>query len=128
METPPKRVSFWQARLRSFVYAWRGIVALVRTQGNARIHLAATVVVGVLGLVLKISGGEWCLLALACGLVWAAEGFNAALEVLADRVSTERDEKIGRAKDLGAGAVLLAAIAAAIVGGLVFGPRLLALL
>ncbi len=126
MKTPPERPSFWRARLASFRYAWRGIVFLVRSQGNARLHLAATVAVMVLGLLLRVSRGEWCLLALATGLVWAAEGVNTAVELLADRITTERDERIGRAKDIAAGAVLLAAVAAAVVAAFVFLPRLFA--
>lgn len=88
--------------------------------------MATVATVGV-GLAFRISGGEWALLTLAMGLVWVAEAMNTAVEVLADRVSAERDERIGRAKDLAAGGVLLAAIAAVIVGGFVFVPRLLAL-
>jgi diacylglycerol kinase len=127
MSIPPERGSFWRARFASFRYAWRGLVALVRTQINGRVHLVATVTTLGMGLAFRISGGEWALLILAMGLVWVAEAMNTAVEVLADRVSTERDERIGRAKDLAAGGVLLAAIAAVIVGGFVFVPRLLAL-
>jgi diacylglycerol kinase (ATP) len=125
MSAPPEPRSFWKGRLHSFRYAWRGIVALVRTQPNARIHLAASVAVLAAGFVLGISGGEWGLLALAMGLVWSAEAMNTAIEVLADRVTTEQDERIGRAKDLAAGAVLLASVAAAVIGGIVFLPRVL---
>lgn len=128
MSTPPERTDFWRARLRSFRYAWRGVVILVCTQGNARIHLAATVAVAALGATLRITRGEWAILLLASGLVWAAEAMNSAVESLGDRVTLERDERIGRAKDLAAGAVLLAAIAAAIAGACIFVPRLLALL
>jgi diacylglycerol kinase (ATP) len=117
-------MGFWRARLVSFRYAWRGIVALLLGKGNARVHLAATIAVVIAGLLLRISGGEWCLLALACGLVWVAEGLNTAVEVLANRISVERDEQIGLAKDLAAGAVLLAAIAAVTVGAFIFGPRI----
>jgi diacylglycerol kinase (ATP) len=102
-------------------------VFLVRTQGNARVHLAATVIVIILGAVLGVSRGEWCLLALAAGMVWAAEGLNSAVEWLADHVTTEHHERIGRVKDMAAGAVLLAAVAAAVVGGCVFLPRIWAL-
>ncbi len=128
MKLPPGRKSFWWARLASFRHAWRGIVFLVRTQGNARLHLAATILVIVLGVVLHVTRGEWCLLALAAGPVWAAEALNTAVEYLSDHVCMEHHERIGRVKDLAAGAVLLAAIAAAIVGGIVFGPRLWALM
>ncbi|MGH7337754.1 MAG: diacylglycerol kinase, partial [Myxococcota bacterium] len=58
-------------------------------------------------------------------LVWVAEAFNSALEALADAVHPERDARVGRAKDTAAGAVLVAAIASAVIGALVFGPRLL---
>jgi diacylglycerol kinase (ATP) len=128
MSAPDAGEGFWRARLRGFVYAWRGIVVLVRTQGNARIHLVATAAVGVAGLIFRVSAGEWAILALAAGLVWAAEALNTAIEVLADRVTTERDERIGRAKDLAAGGVLFAAIAAAIAGVCIFLPKLWAML
>jgi len=125
MKPPP--AGFWWARLRSFRYAWRGIVYLVRTQGNARLHLASTILVVILGFVLHVTRGEWCLLALASGMVWAAEALNSALEYLADHVTMEHHERIGRVKDMAAGGVLLAAIAAAIIGGVVFIPKLLVL-
>jgi diacylglycerol kinase (ATP) len=128
MSKPPERRSFGRARLASFVYAWRGIVLLIRTQGNARIHLAATIAMIAAGCALDVGRGEWCLLALAAGLVWVTEAVNTALEVLGNRITTERDEQIGRAKDLAAGAVLLSSIAAAVVGGIVFVPRLSALI
>jgi diacylglycerol kinase (ATP) len=67
------------------------------------------------------------LLALAMGMVWAAEALNTAIEYLSDHVCTEHHERIGRVKDLAAGGVLLAAIAAMVVGGIVFLPRVWAL-
>ena len=88
-----------------------------------RLHFAATIAVIIAGFALKVTAGEWSALVLAIGLVWAAEGLNTAIEILADRVSRERDVHIGRAKDTAAGAVLIAAIAAAIVGVLILGPR-----
>lgn len=125
---PDRRPGFVAARLRSFGYAWRGIVWLVLTQGNALVHLAATVGVVGAGIYWKVTAGEWLALVLAMSTVWLAEGLNTAVEALADRISTEKDPLIGRAKDVAAGAVLIAAIAAAIVGGIVFCPRILALL
>ena len=119
---------FWRARLRSFRFAARGVREMIRAGGNARIHFAATIAVIIAGVVLKVTAGEWSALVLAIGLVWAAEGLNTAIEILANRISREHDELIGRAKDAAAGAVLLAAIAAAIVGLLVLGPRVWALI
>ncbi len=124
---PEPPLGFWRGRGKSFACAWRGIVSLLHTQMNARIHLLATVAVIVAGFVLRIPRGEWVPLAFAIGIVWIAEAANTALELLADRISREHDEMIGRAKDVAAGAVLLAAITAAIIGALVLGPHVWAL-
>ena len=116
------------ARWKAFIYAWRGWVTLVKTQWNARVHLAATVMVCALGFWLQITAGEWCAVVLAIGLVWAAEAVNTAVEALGDRITRESDESIGRAKDLAAGGVLFAALVAVVIGAIVIGPRLYVLL
>ena len=113
-------------RAQSFVDAGRGIRFLLAGQPNARIHALATVAAIALGAVLELTPGEWCWIALAIALVWVAEAFNSALEELADAVHPNRDPRVGRSKDLAAGAVLVAAIASAVIGALVFGPRLVA--
>lgn len=113
-------------RLRSFGYAGRGIALLLVHEPNARIHLVATVAAAALGAWLGLPAGEWCWIALAIGLVWVAEGMNSALEALADAVHPDYDARVGRAKDVAAGAVLVAAIVSVVIGALVFGPRLLA--
>ena len=115
-----------RARAQSFVDAGRGIAALLATQANAWIHLLATIAAVALGLWLGLDAAEWCWIAIAIALVWVTEAFNSALEALADAVHPARDARIGRAKDLAAGAVLVAAIAAAVIGALLFGPRLFA--
>lgn len=110
--------------LKGFAYAWRGIVA--GTAGrNFRVMLAAAIVVVVLGCLLNISLMEWCLVTLAMGLVLSLELFNTAGEKLVDILSPDHDPRYGMVKDILAGAVLVAALAAAIVGALVFLPRLL---
>ena len=98
----------------------------MRTQANARIHLAATVLVVAAGVASGLSRGEWCAIVAVVVLVWVTEGLNTAIETLVDLVSPEHHPLAGRAKDLAAGAVLCAAIAAVGVGLLVFGPRLFA--
>jgi diacylglycerol kinase (ATP) len=113
--------------MRSFGFAGRGIVLLLRTQPNARIHAVATVLAVGAGWALGISRLEWCAVIGVSGLVWMAEGMNTAIESVVDLVSPEWQALAGRAKDVAAGAVLLASIAAAIVGALIFGPRLWAL-
>lgn len=112
---------------RSFGHAFRGIGDLLRTQANARIHLAATLAVIAAGIGFGLSRVEWVAIVAAIGLVWTAEGVNTAIEAVVDLISPQPHPLARRAKDVAAGAVLLAAIAAAVIGGLIFGPRLLAL-
>jgi len=112
-------------RLASFVHALQGARVLVSSQHNARIHLAATALAIILGFVLDISAGEWIAVVLSIGLVWCAEAVNTAIELLGDEISLDRRERIGRAKEVAAFAVLASAIAAACVGILVFGKYLL---
>ncbi len=114
------------ARLRSFRYAGRGVWTLLRTQHNAWIHALATLAVATLAGLLGVSRQEWALLVLAAVAVWSAEGLNTALEALCDVASPGLHPLVERAKDVAAGAVLLAAGGAAVVGLLVLGPPLLA--
>ena len=113
-------------RARSFLHAFRGIALVVRSQHNAWIHAVATIAVVIAGLLFHVERWEWCALVFAFGLVWAAEALNTALEFLADEVSQERRALIGKAKDAAAAGVLLAAMAAAVIGAIVFFPHVLA--
>lgn len=117
------RLTLW----RSFAYAFRGAFLMLHTQRNARIHALATVAVVVLGALLGLGIGEWLWIVAAIAMVWVAEGLNTAIESLADAVSTEFHPRIRDAKDASAASVLLAAIAAAVIGALVFVPHLWAL-
>ena len=110
-------------RLRSFVHAARGVFHL-RTEPNARIHLVAAFFALTAGVTVRLSGVEWALIVFAIALVLAAEALNTALEYLANATMPNRHPLVGTAKDLGAGAVLIAAVAAAIIGVLVLGPHL----
>ncbi len=115
-------------RLSSFRYAWQGIVALVRDEHNARIHLVAAVVASVMGLALKITTFEWVAIIGCIGVVIATEAMNSAVEAVCDKVSPEKHELIKKAKDCGAAAVLVVSISAALIGAIIFVPKLLALL
>lgn len=114
-----------RSRLQAFRYAVQGLGDMLRTEQNARIHAGATIVVVAVGIAWQIERVEWLALTLAIAMVWCAEGFNTALESLCDVVSSEYHPKIARAKDIAAGAVLIAATGASVVGMLVFGRRLL---
>ena len=113
-----------RARLRSFRYAFAGMRLLFGEEHNARIHATITVLVVVAGIVLRVSPVEWGVLVICIGMVLAAEAFNSAIERVANYLTTDRDDRIRDIKDLAAGAVLLCAIAAAIVGLIVFVPHI----
>lgn len=101
---------------------------LLSSEHNARIHFAAAVAVVAVGLLLHLERWEWCVVILSVGGVFMAEGFNSAVEALADKVSPEFSPLIGKAKDIAAGAVLLFVIGVVIVGLVVFMPHIMSLL
>lgn len=112
-------------RIASFAYAFKGVLTLVRGEHNAWIHLLATVAVVSAGLWFDVSRMEWVALVICVAMVWTAEALNTAIEYLADAISRDFNEKLGHAKDTAAAGVLLSAIAALLVAGLIFGPRVL---
>lgn len=110
--------------LRSFKFALAGMVHLVRFENNAQFHFLATLLVVFTGYWLKIDRNEWIILVIAMALVWSAEAFNSAIEKLCDKVEPEKDPVIGPVKDMAAAGVLFLAIAAAIVGCMIFLPKI----
>lgn len=110
------------ARLKSFSHALSGLGFMLRTQHNAWIHLVATTIVVLAGLWLKLGPHDWRWIVLAIALVWVAEIVNTAFEHLCDVVQPEFHLSVQAAKDVAAGAVLVAALAAATIGVLVFLP------
>ncbi|HWD29212.1 MAG TPA: diacylglycerol kinase family protein [Rhizomicrobium sp.] len=111
-------------RLKSFRHAFAGIGLMLRTQHNAWLHLAATAVVIAAGLTLHISAGDWRWLVVAIVLVWVSEAMNTAFEHLCDVVSPDFHASVKLSKDIAAGAVLITAIGALVIGALVFLPYL----
>ena len=112
-------------RLRSFRFAFNGIRLLIVKEHNAWIHCFAAVCVLIAGFVLGLSRMEWVAVCFAIGIVLSAEAVNSSIEALADVVSPEYNEAIKKTKDLAAGAVLILAIVAAVVGLLIFVPKLM---
>lgn len=111
-------------RVKSFGHAGAGLVFLLKFEPHARIHLLATTLVIIAAITLDVTRQDWLWLTLAIALVWTFEAMNTAIEHLCDVVSPEHSESVKRAKDVAAGAVLIAAIAAAIIGLTVFIPHL----
>lgn len=122
---PPQ--GLWRQRVASFGYAVRGVGAALRSEIHLRFHAAATVAVIGAGLYFHIMRLEWALVALAVTSVWTAELLNTALEALTDLASPAYHPLAGKTKDVAAGAVLLAALGALVVGLLVFGPHIVGL-
>ena len=116
-----------KARLASFTNAWRGLTRFVRQEHNAWIHCGMTIVVVLAGFLFKLSNVEWLAVVFAIGLVLAGEAINSAIERLSDVVQPEWDDRIRDVKDISAGAVLICAITAAIIGIIVFLPKLIML-
>ena len=120
-ETSPRL----RKRIDAFRHAGRGLATMVRTEAHAKIHAQATIVVVAGGLWVGLTRLEWVAIVLTIAAVWSLEAVNTAIEAICDRVSPEPDPLIGVAKDVAAGAVLVAAIAAVVVAVLIFGPHLL---
>lgn len=108
--------------LKGFFYATKGIISFLRTERNGWFHCCAIVVVTIAGFHFNINRMEWIAVLLCFGLVLAAEAFNTAIERLVNLVSPKRNPIAGDVKDIAAGAVLICAIVAAIIGLLIFMP------
>lgn len=114
-----------KSRLKSFAFAGAGIGKLVKAEHNAWIHCLAILVVTGAGCYFRITRPEWIAIILCFALVLAAEAFNTAIEKLTDKISAETSTIAADVKDIAAGGVLICAIAAAIVGVIIFIPYLL---
>lgn len=110
--------------LKSFKYAFQGIKFLVKDENNFRYHLLAAAVAIALGFYLQIDTTEWLIIIIMIGLVLMAEAFNTSLEKLMDILHPELHPKVGKAKDIAAAAVLIIAIAAAVIGIIIFTGKL----
>ena len=115
-------------RIKSFSYAFAGLKVLFREEHNSWIHAVAAVLAVVMGFLFRISPMEWIAVVIVIGMVLSAEILNSSLERTADFVKAERDDRKRDIKDLGAAAVLVCAIAAAVVGIIIFLPKIVAML
>lgn len=118
------RHNAWRDKFR---WAARGLVQALRSERNFRVHLAVALAVIVAAAALRASLVEWCVLTLCITVVLAAEMLNTALEHLARAITQDHSEQIRDALDTSGGAVLLAAIGSAVVGGAILLNRLGAL-
>lgn len=110
--------------LASYGHGIRGIRLAFQYESAMRFHLAATVGVMLVNVLLQISRTEWLITLMLIGLIWMAEVFNTALEKLADRVSGDQDVLIGQAKDLASGAVSILCLLAVVCALIIYLPYL----
>lgn len=113
-----------RTRLRSFRFAFSGLLQFFFEEHNAIVHLLATVIVTIMAVYFRIDGTELLALVIVTGGVWVAELLNTAIEQVMNMVSPERHPKVKYIKDLAAAAVLVAALVALITAGIIFIPRL----
>ena len=117
---------FLLLRIRSFKHAFSGWWFVISTQKNSWVHMIATICVIVLSLWLKLPARDWAILFVVIGMVWIAEFLNTALEAVVDLASPSHHPLAKVGKDVGAAAVLIAAMVSVIAGLLIMGPPLLA--
>lgn len=110
---------------KSFGYAFQGIYTCISKERNMKIHCGFSALVVLAGIILKLSVTEWCICLTLFGLVMALELVNTSVEAVVDLVTEERKPLAKIAKDTAAGAVLIAAIMAAIIGCIIFIPKIL---
>lgn len=115
---------FFQTRAHSFSYAFAGWWFVLRTQRNAWIHATVSLLVIGASLWLGLERRDWALIILAITLVWIAEFINTALEAIVDMASPQDHYLAKIGKDVGAAAVLIAAVSSVVIGLLILGPPL----
>jgi len=117
-------LQFFQTRAHAFRCAFSGWWYVLRTQRNAWIHAVVSILVIGLGFWLGLTAHDWAVIIIAIAMVWTAEFVNTALEAVVDLASPQQHKLARVGKDVGAAAVLIAAISSVVVGLLVFGPPL----
>jgi len=122
------QMGYWEKRKLAFGYAIKGILCFFKEEAHAKIHLTLAIGVIAAGFIYQLSFTEWVSCLLCIALVLVAEMFNSALENIIDLVSPNHHNLAGRAKDIGAGAVLVASTISAGIGLWIFVPKILSTL
>jgi len=116
--------TFITSRIAAFGHAFRGWAYVLKTQHNAWIHSVVAIIVFALGLWLKLSTTDWAILIVTIAIVFTAEFINTSIEAVVDLASPTHHPLAKVGKDVGAAAVLVAALSAVLVGLLILGPPL----
>lgn len=124
MQNEKKKAKFsLRKRLKSFVFAFAGLKILQKEEHNFRIHLVFAILAISAGFMLKISPMEWIAIVFAIGFVFVVEVINTVIENITDFISPDENFSIKKIKDMSAGAVLISAIIAVVIGLIVFLPK-----
>ena len=115
-------------RIKSFAYAFNGLKILFKEEHNARIHLVVAIIVIVAGFYFQLSVGEWLVICLLIGMVFAMEIVNSVVENLCDYISPEWNDKIKKIKDLSAAGVLVVAFISIVSGIIIFVSKIIQML
>lgn len=113
--------------IKSFKYAIQGIKTGIKEEKNMKIHILIMILVIIAGIILKISKIEWLICIISFGLVISLELINTAIENTVDLITLEKNEKAKTIKDTSAGAVLTVAVTSAIIGLIIFVPKIIIL-
>ena len=113
---------------QTFKHAINGIIYVFKKEQNFRIHISATILVIIAGFFFSIDKTEWMIIVIAITIVTAFEMANSAIEYISNFVSEDYNEKIKRIKDASAGAVLISAIGAVVLGLFIFLPKVIDLI
>ena len=111
-------------QLKSFGWALNGLSEFFKNEFKATTHLFSTIIVIVLGFMLKLSPIEWCIIIIVIGFVFVTEILNTAIETISDTIPDKYDKIRGRTKDIAAGAVLISSVVALIIGAIIFLPKI----
>ena len=111
--------------IHSFKYAFEGIITGLKKEQNMKIHIIIMILVIIFGIMLKINTTEWIICILLFGLVISMELMNTAIENTVNLITKEKNQQAKIAKDVAAGAVLASAIVSAIIGLMIFVPKIL---
>lgn len=111
-------------RLKSVKYAFLGMLRLIKTEASIQIQFVIAIIVTVAGFYYSISNTEWIMQCFAIGMVMSIEGLNTAVEEIANFIHPNHHPKIGIIKDVAAGAVFIASIAASIIGLIIYFPKI----
>ncbi|WMI70198.1 diacylglycerol kinase family protein [Mangrovimonas sp. YM274] len=119
-----KKESFAKNRIKSIGFAYKGALYLIKTEASIKVQLSIAIAVTIAGFYFEITNTEWLFQIVFIGLVMTAEGINTAIEYIADFIHPEYHKTIGHIKDISAGAVFMAAIAAIIGAMVIYFPKL----